>query len=248
MTRFTCDVAAAAGVVAAAAAIALSPVAAADPDVPPPAPAPASPGAPPADPGAPAPPPAPAPLAGAQIPGLGPLGPNGLNIFGQSDGSSPAAGALGLPQGTSGLSRGSVLGQNAAPSAPGAGPGTPPNLNVFNNAYGQPQCLKPSAPGQCEQFGVDPGQENADVTGRKWLGRYIDMYRDGRLKGGLLGQLPKQQLGEPMPGTAPLPGTNVPPGLVQYLPDPADTPPPPGAPPAPPAPGAPAAPVAPPAP
>jgi hypothetical protein len=69
------------------------------------------------------------------------------------------------------------------------------------------------------------------------LGRYIDMYRAGMLKGGLLGQMPQQQLGESLPGTAPPPGTNIPPGLVQFQPDPAA--PPDGAPPPPPAPGAP---------
>ena len=110
------------------------------------------------------------------------------------------------------------------PSAPGAGPGVVPNLNVFNNAYGPQQCLVPSAPGKCEQFDVAPGDENADVSRREWLGRYIDMYRAGMLKGGLLGQMPQEQLGEPLPGTAPPPGTNVPPGLVQFLPDPAAPP------------------------
>jgi hypothetical protein len=126
-----------------------------------------------------------------------------------------------------GLDQNSILGQNPLPSPPGGSPGAIPNLNVFNNAYGVQQCLAPSAPGKCEQFDVAPGQENADVPKREWLGRYIDMYRAGMLKGGLLGQMPQEQLGEPLPGTAPPPGTNVPPGLVQFQPDP---PPPPGAP------------------
>jgi hypothetical protein len=69
------------------------------------------------------------------------------------------------------------------------------------------------------------------VSRREWFGRYIDMYRAGMLKGGLLGQMPQQQLGEPLPGTAPPPGTNIPSGLSQFLPDPADAPPPPGTPP-----------------
>ncbi len=76
----------------------------------------------------------------------------------------------------------------------------------------------------CEQFDVAPGQENSDVSRREWLGRYIDMYRAGMLKGGLLGQVPKEQLGEALPGTAPPPGTNLPPGLGQFLPDPAAPP------------------------
>jgi hypothetical protein len=147
--------------------------------------------------------------------------------------ANPAA--LGAPP-VVGLDQTTVLGQNAIPSAPGADPGAVPNLNVFNNAYGVQQCLVPSAPGKCEQFDVAPGEENADVNKREWLGRYVDMYRAGMLKGGLLGQMPQEQLGEALPGTAPPPGTNIPPGLAQFQPDP---PPPPGAPVPPPAPGAP---------
>ncbi|MGB5111145.1 MAG: hypothetical protein WBO08_05785 [Mycobacterium sp.] len=170
----------------------------------------------------------PAPPPGPNVPIVGaPLGPGGLNVLAQS-GSQPG-GPLGAPP-VLGLDRNTVLGQLPVPSAPGAAPGTPPNLNVFNNAYGPQQCLVPSAPGECEQFDVAPGQENADVSRREWLGRYVDMYRDGRLRGGLLGQLPQQQLGEPLPGTAPPPGTNIPPGLGQYLPGP--PPPPDNAPPA----------------
>jgi hypothetical protein len=134
-----------------------------------------------------------------------------------------------------GLDATTVLGQNPVPSPPGANPGATPNLNPFNNQYGVQQCLKPSAPGQCEEFGVAPGDENADVPRRTYLGRYVDMYRAGMLKGGLLGQTPQEQLGEPLPGTAPPPGTRIPPGLDQFQPDPAAPPdgappPPPGAP------------------
>lgn len=159
-----------------------------------------------------------------------PLGPSGFNVLAQNGVSAAVPGGLGAPA-VDGLDRTTVLGQLAAPAAPGAGPGVVPNLNPFNNAYGLPQCEVPSAPGKCEQFDVAPGEEHADVSRREWLGRYIDLYRDGRLRGGLLGQLPQQQLGEPLPGTAPAPGTNIPPGLAQYLPDPAA--PPAGAPPAP---------------
>jgi len=214
--------AAAVGLATFGAAVAFSATAAADP--PPPEPLPA--------PGEPAPPP---PPPGPTIPVVGaPLGPAGFNVLGQT-GEAPIPGALGAPP-VVGLDRDTVLGQNALPSAPGAGPGVVPSLNPFNNAYGPQQNLKPSAPGQGEQFDVAPGDENADVSRREWLGRYIDMYRAGMLKGGLLGQTPQEQLGEPLPGTAPPPGTNIPPGLVQFQPDP---PPPPGAPAPPPAPGAP---------
>jgi hypothetical protein len=201
------------------AAVAFAATAAADP---PPEPLPL--------PGEPAPPPPPGPV----VPVVGaPLGPAGLNVLAQN-GLPPndVPGALGAPQ-VVGLDQATVLGQLPAPSAPGANPGTPPNLNPFNNGYGLGQNLKPSAPGQGEQFDVAPGEEQSDVSRREWFGRYIDMYRAGMLKGGLLGQMPQEQLGEPLPGTAPLPGTNVPPGLGQFLPDPADAPPPPapGAPP-----------------
>ena len=119
-----------------------------------------------------------------------------------------------------GLDLATVLGQHPVPSAPGAGPGSPPNLNVFNNGYGIPQNVEPAAPGQGQQFGVPPGQENADVSRREWIGRYLDMYRAGMLEGGLLGQRPQEELGQPLPGTAPPPGTNIPPGLAQFQPEP----------------------------
>ena len=206
---------AAAGFITVGAAVAFAATAAADP---PPPPDPALP-----LPGAPEPPPDPGP----PVPVLGaPLGPNGLGVLAQN-GQEQNPAALGAPP-VVGMDQTTVLGQNAVPSAPGAGPGVVPNLNPFNNAYGPQQCLVPSAPGKCEQFDVAPGEENNDVTRREWLGRYIDMYRAGMLKGGLLGQTPQEQLGEPLPGTAPPPGTNIPPGLVQFQPDP---PPPPGAPP-----------------
>ena len=152
----------------------------------------------------------PLPIVGA------PLGPNGLSVLGQT-GAATQPGRLGAPE-VPGLDVTTLLGQNAAPAAPGAGPGAPPNLNMFNNGYGIQQNIEPAAPGQGQQFDVAPGQENADVSRREWLGRYVDMYRAGMLKGGLIGQMPQEQLGQPLPGTAPPPGTNIPPGLVQFLP------------------------------
>ncbi|GAC1636700.1 MAG: hypothetical protein NVS4B6_05350 [Mycobacterium sp.] len=189
----------------------------------------ADPGDPPPDPAAPVviDPAAPPPPTGPPIPGFGvPLGPAGLGVLAQN-GQPANPAALGAPPVT-GLDATTILGQNPIPSTHGADPGAIPNLNVFNNQYGVNQCLKPSAPGKCEEFGVAPGDENSDVTPGHWFGRYIDMYRAGMLKGGLLGQMPQEQLGEPMPGTAPPPGTRIPPGLDQFQPDPAAPPPPPG--------------------
>jgi PPE-repeat protein len=208
--------AAAFGLLAVGAAVAFPATAVADP---PPDPLPL-----PADPAPPPPPPGPTiPVIGA------PMGPAGFGVLAQN-GIPSVPGALGAPP-VYGLDAASVLAQAPAPSLPGA-VGTPPNLNVFNNAYGAGALNEvPAAPGKGEQFDVAPGQENADVSRREWLGRYIDLYRAGDLKGGLLGQMPQEQLGEPLPGTAPPPGTNVPPGLAQFLPDPADAAPPPPPPP-----------------
>lgn len=161
--------------------------------------------------------PSPAP-AGPPVPAIGaPLGPNGLAVLAQT--GTPSNSAIGVPP-VPGIDRATVLGQNATPSAPNGNPGTPPDLRAFNNGYGVPQYEVPSAPGQGVQFDVPPGQENADVNGREWLGRMIDLYRDGRLRGALLGQTPQEQLGRPLPGTAPPPGTNLPPGLAQFQPPP----------------------------
>lgn len=185
-----------AGLLSAAAALAVAAVAGAQP-APPPIPLPAP---PPGVPALPSPPGVPAPAPGPSLPLVGPLGSNGLAVLGQT--GQPAAGSFGIPS-VAGLDPSTVLGQNAVPSAPGAGPGAPPNLNIFNNAYGIPQYLEPSAPGEGVVFDVAPGQENANVGKREWFGRWIDMYRAGQLEGGFLGQRPQAQLGQPLPGTAP---------------------------------------------
>jgi hypothetical protein len=222
----------AAGVLALGAAVASAATAVADP--PPPAdPVLVPPGASPPPPDAPPPPP------GPTIPGMGQLT-TGFGVLAQT-GTAQNQAALGAPP-VVGLDQTTVLGQNPMPSLPNAGPGAVPDLNVFNNQYGIQQNLVPSALGQGQMFDVPPGREHDDVSRREWFGRFIDMQRAGLLKGGLLGQMPQEQLGEPLPGTAPPPGTNIPPGLVQFQPDP---PPPPGAP-SPPPPGAPPLPVLPP--
>jgi hypothetical protein len=223
--------AAAFGLLAVGAAVAFPATAVADDGPPDPLPVP----------GDPAPPP---PPPGPTIPIIGaPVGPAGFDVLAQNNVPSAGPGNLGAPP-VYGIDGTSVLAQTAAPSLPGA-VGAPPNLNVFNNAYGAGAINDvPAAPGKGTQFDVAPGQENADVSRREWLGRYIDLYRAGDLKGGLLGQVPKDQLGEPLPGTAPPPGTNIPSGLGEFLPDPSDAappgavPPPPGVvPPVPPPPG-----------
>lgn len=216
---------AAAGLFAVGAAVACSATAVADP-------------APPEVPGAPAvaaPAPEPPAPAGPEVPLVGaPLGPNGLSVLGQT-GTETAPGRLGAPDGID-LSPGALLGQYAAPSAPGAPPPTEaPNLRAFNNGNFFPQNEKPSAPGQGTVVGVAPGQENADISGLDWMRQMHTMYRNGNLRGAMLGQVPKEQLGEPLPGTAPPPGTNLPAGLGENLPDPSAPPPGPAVPAPPPA-------------
>lgn len=57
----------------------------------------------------------------------------------------------------------------------------------------------------------------------------IDAYQGVHaLLHGALGRMPRDQLGQPLPGTAPPPGTAVPPGLVQYFDPAAPAVPPPG--------------------
>jgi hypothetical protein len=128
---------AAAGFITVGAAVASAATAAAEP--PPPDPAPPL----PAEPAPPPPPPGPTvPVIGA------PLGPAGFGVLAQN-GQQANPTALGAPPIT-GIDQTTVLGQNSLPSPPGQDPGVIPNLNVFNNAYGVQQCLKPSAPGKCE--------------------------------------------------------------------------------------------------
>ena len=86
------------------------------------------------------------------------------------------------------------------PEAPGGPPGgAPPNLTAFNNAYLLPQNVVPAAPGEGQMYDVAPGEENANISPLDPFRRMHHMHVDGYLKGGLLGQMPEQQLGEPLP-------------------------------------------------
>lgn len=133
------------------------------------------------------------------------------------------AGAFGLPEFTPNTQSELLLGQTASPATPGAPAASTPYPNPINNAYLLPQNVKPAAPGEGQMFNVDPGQEHADLSRLDMLKQWHAMYQDGRLKGALLTRGPKEALGEPIPGTAPPPGTVIP-GLGNGLPDPADAP------------------------
>jgi hypothetical protein len=180
---------------------------------------------PPADPGAPAPPP-------------GPTGfvPTAATI---SDSLNGFAGLFGGPAGNQML-----LGQTPEPAVAPAGnaPATPPDVQVLDGTqlllprnYRTQQGPDDPTPSPYDlQEGVPPGPF-ARVDGLKGVHAMVH---------GALGRMPADQLGQPLPGTAPAPGINIPAGPVDFLPDPA-APPPPGAPAVPGAPAAPGAPVAP---
>ena len=97
-----------------------------------------------------------------------------------------------------------------------------PNLSAFNADYLLGQNLTPAAPGLgAPAPGIGPDRDNPSTGRIAFLRRLNEMYQAGGLTGAFLGQLPKDQLGEPLPGTAPGPEIYIPPGLGQ-LPDPAE--------------------------
>jgi hypothetical protein len=174
---------------------------------------------PPADPGAPGPPP-------------GPMGfvPSASAI---SDSVNGFAGLLGGPAGNQ-----MVLGQAPAPAAVPGGvdpAATPPTIADLNNSMLLPRNYRTL------QGADDPTPSPYDLTTGVPPGPFARV--DG-LKGvhamvhGALGRMPADQLGQPLPGTAPAPGINIPAGPVEFLPDPAVPPAPagPALPPPPPAP------------
>ncbi|MCV7344384.1 hypothetical protein [Mycolicibacterium rhodesiae] len=148
------------------------------------------------------------------------------SVLAQTD--AAATGPLGLPD-LSAYAPGLLLGQNPVPSAPGASnAAAPPDLHALNNQYLLPQNLAPAAPGQGEpDIGIGPSAEQPGTGRLAFLRRLHGMYAEGALDGALLGQVPYEQLGEPLPGTAPGPEVNVPPGLGFALADPAVPAPPP---------------------
>ncbi|WP_099051799.1 hypothetical protein [Mycobacteroides salmoniphilum] len=186
------------GVAAALAASALfssAATAGADPGEPDPAPAPAAAPPPAAPPGPPEPPPP------SQIG-------NPLAMSGTEQGPG------GIPTNLSIVGNPNLIGQNLAPAAPPAlgatSPVVTPNTRALNNQYLLPQNLMPAAPGKGEVYGVAPGEENADVSGGEYLGRLIHGVQDGQWRGGIVGRGTKESLNQPLPGTAPPPGTRIP--------------------------------------
>ena len=109
-----------------------------------------------------------------------------------------------------------LLSQHATPAVPGSQPAGMLDLSQLNTSYLQPQNFFLAQQGQDSLYSVTPAGEGAPLPSG------IDSLRAARGMWHLgMGQMPQDQLGEPLPGTAPLPGTNVPAGLGQNLPDPA---------------------------
>jgi hypothetical protein len=163
----------------------------------------------------PPPDPASAPAQTGLIPPIASIG----NVLAQN-GITPA-GPLGLPD-LSAYAPSLVLGQNPIPATPSSpDQAVIPNLNALNAAYLLPQNLTPAAPGQGEPApGIGPDQDSPGTGRIAFLRRLHEMYQAGGLTGAFLGQLPKDQLGEPLPGTAPGPEIYIPPGLGQGLAEP----------------------------
>ncbi|WP_165683428.1 hypothetical protein [Mycobacteroides abscessus] len=115
---------------------------------------------------------------------------------------------------TNALNNQYLMPQNIKPAAPGQGhsPDTQraPNTNALNNQYLMPQNIKPAAPGQGQLFDVEPGEENADLTKTEALKHLWHGYQNGQYRGGFVNRGNKETLNQPLPGTAPPPGTRIP--------------------------------------
>jgi hypothetical protein len=143
-------------------------------------------------------------------------------------------GFLGVPAPTgTGAPVDFFLGQHPLPSVPGAQPVSQLDPNTAFSSSGPllPQQFKLAAPDEGNMYSIGQG----DVTDHPEL---IPALKGAHaLWHGQMGRLTPDQLGEPLPGTAPPPGTNIPPGVVDFLPDPVPWPQaPPPAPEPPPAP------------
>lgn len=120
-----------------------------------------------------------------------------------------------------------LLGQTPVPAVAGTAPAAPPTADILNGSqllipqnYGMP------TPDQTSPYQLAPGADGPFARVNQFKGVHAMLH-------GALGRMPADQLGQPLPGTAPPPGTNIPAGPEQFLPDPAAPPAP--APPAPPA-------------
>lgn len=176
----------------------------------------------------PAPPPAgdvvPAPPAGGVVPAppAPPAGPKAmLGQVTQALQSNPVAAMQDL---LAASPQPPVLGQ--APPPPGS-PAPGPNADPLSSiALLRPQNYRMPTADQVSPYELAPN-DNPSPFARidAWKGVHALVH-------GGLGRMPGDELGQALPGTAPPPGTNLPPGLEQFYVNPAAAagPPPPGTP------------------
>jgi hypothetical protein len=133
--------------------------------------------------------------------------------------------------GISGLGPELMLGQSPVPALPGTTtPAALPSADVLNAAQLlAPQNYRVPGPDVVSPYPLAQGVPGPFARVNEWQGLHAMVH-------GALGRMPGDQLGQPLPGTAPPPGVNIPAGPEQFLPDPAEAAPPtPGAPVPPPA-------------
>ncbi len=117
-----------------------------------------------------------------------------------------------------------LLGQSPVPALPGTTtPAALPSADVFNAAQLlAPQNYRVPGPDAVSPYPLAQGVPGPFARVNEWQGLHAMVH-------GALGRMPADQLGQPLPGTAPPPGVNIPAGPEQFLPDPAEAAPPPPA-------------------
>ena len=124
--------------------------------------------------------------------------------------------------GVTGVGSELLLGQNPVPAVGGTAPATLPSADVLSAAQLlAPQNYRMPAPDQDSPYALTQGTPPGPFARvDAWKGVHAMVH-------GALGRMPADQLGQPLPGIAPPAGVNIPIGPEQFLPDPADAPPPP---------------------
>lgn len=107
-----------------------------------------------------------------------------------------------------------LLGQYPVPSAPGAQGAAPPDVSVLEaGQFLNPLNYRVPTPDQVSPYVLAPGTPGPFARVDAMKGAHAIVH-------GALGRMPLDQLSEALPGTAPPPGTQLPAGPVQNLPDP----------------------------
>jgi hypothetical protein len=163
-------------------------------------------------------PPPPPPSPGAHLL-QGEVDPNAIvDAPPPADPAVTALGPLGALGALGGTGNDFMLGQNPVPQVGGAG-AAPPSADILQSgSFLLPQNYRVPPPDQDSPYALAEGVPGpfARVDGIKGA---HSMFH------GALGRMPIGELGQPLPGTSPPPGTNIPVGPVDGLPDPGAPPP-----------------------